>query len=70
MTKAESLLITGKNLRAESLSDNKYPYHMDRHEASIHLWALDGLEPQTELEEQEIKAERRRMKEYYKMRWP
>jgi hypothetical protein len=70
MTKDEALLVTGQNLKAEPMSDGRKPYYMDRHEVSIHMWALDALEPKSEMEEQEIRAERRRVKEYYEMRWP
>ena len=70
MDKEYSILVTGKDMKVEPMSEGRKPYYMDRHEASIHMWALDALEPQTELEGQEIKKERKRMKEYYEMRWP
>ena len=68
--KDEALIITGKDLKSESISEGRHSFHMDRHEASIHMWALDALEPKSEMEEQEIVSERRRFKEYFQRRWP
>jgi hypothetical protein len=70
MAKDEALIITGKGLKAESMSEGRKPYYMDRHEASIHMWALDALEAKSDLEKEGLELERKRFKDYYQMRWP